>query len=53
VLADGNVDQAELERILVRVDDEIERAVEKAKIAPQPTIDDLLTDVYASPNSVP
>src|SRR5260370_18071268 len=47
LLADGNVDQAELERILVRVDDEIERAVEKAKIAPQQTIDALLTDGYA------
>ena len=53
LLADGNVDQAELERILVRVDDEIERAVEKAKIAPQPTMDDLLTDVYAPANIVP
>jgi hypothetical protein len=27
--------------------------VEKAKIAPQPTIDDLLTDVYAPANIVP
>jgi len=48
LLADGNVDQADLDQIQVRVDEEIECAVEKAKIAPQPVIDDLLTDVYAS-----
>ena len=53
LLADGTVDQADLDKILVRVDEEIECAVEKAKIAPQPIIDDLVTDVYASPNSVP
>lgn len=48
LLADGNVDQADLDQIQVRVDEEIEYAVEKAKIALQPVIDDLLTDVYAS-----
>jgi TPP-dependent pyruvate/acetoin dehydrogenase alpha subunit len=48
LLADGNVEQADLDHIQVRVDEEIEYAVEKAKIAPQPVIDDLLTDVYAS-----
>jgi pyruvate dehydrogenase E1 component alpha subunit len=48
LLADGNVDQADLDQIRARVDEEIEYAVEKAKIAPQPVIDDLVTDVYAS-----
>ena len=47
LLADGNADQAELDHIKARVDEEIERAVEKAKLAPQPTLEDLLTDVYA------
>jgi TPP-dependent pyruvate/acetoin dehydrogenase alpha subunit len=48
LLADGNVDQAHLDQIQARVDEEIECAVEKAKAAPQPVIDDLVTDVYAS-----
>jgi TPP-dependent pyruvate/acetoin dehydrogenase alpha subunit len=48
LLADGNVEQAELERIKAKVDNEIERAVEKAKVAPKPVVDDLLTDVYSS-----
>ncbi len=48
LLADGNVEQADLDQIQVRVDEEIECAVEKAKAAPQPVIDDLVTDVYAS-----
>jgi TPP-dependent pyruvate/acetoin dehydrogenase alpha subunit len=48
LLADGNVEQADLDQIRGRVDEEIECAVEKAKIAPQPIIDDLVTDVYAS-----
>jgi TPP-dependent pyruvate/acetoin dehydrogenase alpha subunit len=48
LLSDGNVDQADLDQIQARVDEEIEYAVEKAKIAPQPVIDDLVTDVYAS-----
>jgi pyruvate dehydrogenase E1 component alpha subunit len=48
LLADGNVDQVDLDQIQARVDEEIEYAVEKAKVAPQPVIDDLLTDVYAS-----
>jgi TPP-dependent pyruvate/acetoin dehydrogenase alpha subunit len=42
------VDLDDLDRIQREIDDEIERAVEKAKTAPKPTIDDLLTDVYAS-----
>jgi TPP-dependent pyruvate/acetoin dehydrogenase alpha subunit len=48
LLADGNVEQVDLDQIQARVDEEIEYAVEKAKIAPQPVIDDLVTDVYAS-----
>src|ERR1700758_2344941 len=48
LLIDGDADPDDLERIHKKVDDEIEQAVEKAKSAPQPTIDDLLTDVYAS-----
>jgi TPP-dependent pyruvate/acetoin dehydrogenase alpha subunit len=47
LLADGSVDQADLDQIQVRVDEEIECAVEKAKAAPRPVVDDLLTDVYA------
>jgi TPP-dependent pyruvate/acetoin dehydrogenase alpha subunit len=48
LLADGSAGQSDLDRIRLRVDEQIECAVEKAKIAPQPVIDDLLTDVYAS-----
>jgi TPP-dependent pyruvate/acetoin dehydrogenase alpha subunit len=48
LLIGGDADLDDLERIHKKVDDEIEQAVEKAKSAPQPTIDDLLTDVYAS-----
>lgn len=50
LLANGNANQADLEQIKAKVDDEIEGAVEKAKLAPQPVLDDLLTDVYASAN---
>lgn len=53
LLADGNITQTDLDQIQARVDEEIEWAVEKAKIAPQPVVDDLLTDVYAGPNAVP
>jgi pyruvate dehydrogenase E1 component alpha subunit len=52
LLIGGDADLDDLERIHKKLDDEIEDAVEKAKSAPQPTIDDLLTDVYVSPNSV-
>ena len=38
----------DLEQIQKKIDDEIERAVEKAKTAPKPVLADLLTDVYAS-----
>ncbi len=38
LLADGNVEQADLDQIQARVDEEIECAVEKAKIAPQPVV---------------
>ena len=48
LLAGGDVDQAELDQIKARVDDEIERAVKKARIAPPPVLADLLTDVYAT-----
>jgi TPP-dependent pyruvate/acetoin dehydrogenase alpha subunit len=46
-LAGGQVDQTELDRIREEIDYEIESAVERAKTAPQPALDDLLTDVYA------
>jgi len=48
LLVGGNADLDDLERIQKKIDDEIERAVEKAKLAPKPALDDLLTDVYAS-----
>jgi TPP-dependent pyruvate/acetoin dehydrogenase alpha subunit len=48
LLVGGNADLDDLDRIQKEIDDEIERAVEKAKTAPKPTVDDLLTDVYAS-----
>jgi pyruvate dehydrogenase E1 component alpha subunit len=48
LLVSGNADLDDLEQIQKKIDDEIERAVEKAKMAPKPVLDDLLTDVYAS-----
>ena len=48
LLVGGNADLDDLEQIQKKIDDEIERAVEKAKMAPKPVLDDLLTDVYAS-----
>jgi len=48
LLVGGNADLDDLEQIQKKIDDEIERAVEKAKTAPKPALDDLLTDVYAS-----
>jgi len=48
LLASGNADQADLDNIQQKIDNEIESAVEKAKNAPQPVLNDLLTSVYAS-----
>jgi TPP-dependent pyruvate/acetoin dehydrogenase alpha subunit len=48
LLVGGDADLDDLDRIQKKIDDEIECAVEKAKTAPKPAIDDLLTDVYAS-----
>jgi TPP-dependent pyruvate/acetoin dehydrogenase alpha subunit len=48
LLADGNLNEADLDRLQKKIAGEIETAVEQAKRAPQPGINDLLTDVYAS-----
>jgi TPP-dependent pyruvate/acetoin dehydrogenase alpha subunit len=48
LLIGGDADLDDLDRIHKKTDEEIEHAIEKAKSAPKPTIDDLLTDVYAS-----
>jgi TPP-dependent pyruvate/acetoin dehydrogenase alpha subunit len=47
LLDGGEIDQRELDHIREQIDREIESAVEQAKVAPQPAVDDLLTDVYA------
>jgi pyruvate dehydrogenase E1 component alpha subunit len=47
LLASGQVDQSDLDGIREEIDYEIESAVEQAKTAPLPALDDLLTDVYA------
>ena len=47
LLARGNTSEADLKNIQDRVDRLIETAVEAAKNAPQPTVEDLLTDVLA------
>ncbi len=47
LLDGGEIDQTELDHVREQIDQEIELAVEQAKIAPQPALDDLLTDVYA------
>ena len=47
LLDGGEIDQPELDHIREQIDREIESAVEQAKIAPQPALADLLTDVYA------
>jgi TPP-dependent pyruvate/acetoin dehydrogenase alpha subunit len=47
LLAGRDIDQTELDSIREKVDYEIESAVERAKTAPQPALDDLLTGVYA------
>lgn len=46
LLARSNVDQADLDNIREKIDQEIESAVEQAKTAPPPALDDLLTDIY-------
>jgi pyruvate dehydrogenase E1 component alpha subunit len=46
LLATSSVDQADLDNIREKIDQEIESAVEQAKTAPPPALDDLLTDVY-------
>jgi TPP-dependent pyruvate/acetoin dehydrogenase alpha subunit len=47
LLAAGEILQSELDEIQEEVDREIESAVEMAKSAPLPELDDLLTDVYS------
>jgi TPP-dependent pyruvate/acetoin dehydrogenase alpha subunit len=47
LLADGVIVQSDLEKIREEIDHQIESAVEQAKSAPSPLLDDLLTDVYA------
>jgi TPP-dependent pyruvate/acetoin dehydrogenase alpha subunit len=47
LLAGSTISQTDLDRTREEIDREIETAVEKAKIAPQPVLDDLLNDVYA------
>jgi TPP-dependent pyruvate/acetoin dehydrogenase alpha subunit len=47
LLARGDIDQADLDAIREKIDHEIESAVAQAKTAPQPVVDDLLTDIYA------
>jgi pyruvate dehydrogenase E1 component alpha subunit len=48
LLVSGNANLDDLDRIQKETEDQIEQAVEKAKTAPKPTVNDLLTDVYAS-----
>ena len=47
LLSSGAIVQTELDQMREEVDREIELAVEQAKTAPQPRLDDLLKDVYA------
>jgi TPP-dependent pyruvate/acetoin dehydrogenase alpha subunit len=47
LLADGEIVQSELEKIRVEINHELDSAVEQAKSAPPPLVDDLLTDLYA------
>jgi TPP-dependent pyruvate/acetoin dehydrogenase alpha subunit len=47
LLSSGIVAQTELDQMREEIGREIELAVELAKVAPQPTPDDLLKDVYA------
>ncbi len=47
LLQRGDVHAADLETIKARVDQQLSEAVAKAQNAPPPTVDELLTDVYA------
>jgi pyruvate dehydrogenase E1 component alpha subunit len=47
LLSSSTIAQTELDHVREEIDREIELAVEQAKVAPQPTADDLLKDVYA------
>jgi TPP-dependent pyruvate/acetoin dehydrogenase alpha subunit len=47
LLAGSDIIQSDLEKIREEVNHEIESAVEQAKSAPPPALEDLLTDVYA------
>lgn len=47
LLKRGDVQAADLETIKARVDQQLSEAVAKAQNAPQPTVDELLTNVYA------
>lgn len=47
LLARGDVAQSDLDAIKARIDQQITDAVERAKVAPQPTVADLTTDVFA------
>lgn len=47
LLARRDIAQADLDAIKARIDRDITDAVERAKVAPQPTVADLTTDVFA------
>jgi pyruvate dehydrogenase E1 component alpha subunit len=47
LLADSEIVQSDLDKIREEIFHEIDSAVEQAKSAPTPLLDDLLTDVYA------
>ncbi len=47
LLARKDITQADLDAIKSRIDAEITEGVERAKVAPQPTLADLTTDVFA------
>ncbi len=47
LLADSEIVQSDLDKIREEIFHEIDSAVEQAKSAPPPLLDDLLTDVYA------
>jgi pyruvate dehydrogenase E1 component alpha subunit len=47
LLADSEIVQSDLDKIREEIFQEIDSAVEQAKSAPPPLLDDLLTDVYA------
>jgi TPP-dependent pyruvate/acetoin dehydrogenase alpha subunit len=47
LLADSEIAQSDLEKIREEIFREIDLAVDQAKSAPPPLLDDLLTDVYA------